>query len=598
MSAAVPPEVFDPKRLLAVYATGLLDTAAEENFDRLAGLAAMLLHAPYAFVTVVDETRSFWKSCIGIESDDPADRQNRVEDSFCQYVIGTGEPLIIGDAAADPRTATNPSIKSMGVAAWAGYPLLGPKGDVLGTFCVVDTVVREWSEQDVHVLATLAAAASAEIALRDAASSATAATVAVQRSQQRLTLLADVGEILAGTPDAEVAVGLLAERIVTLLCDWCLITVTDEVTGKRRDPGHAHRDPARRDEVAHYAALHVVSDDAPSATVLRTGRPVVLDHLDPSTFESLIGPQAREAIAALDPASAAIFPLQGRGAPFGLITLLNGRDRGAPTRGELSIARELSRRAGLSLENARLLSHHRRIADVLQASMLTEPPAIDDLQITVRYLPASEDAQVGGDWYDAFQQPDGATMIVIGDVTGHDLHAISAMGQLRTMMRTISYDRGDSPAQVLGRVDQVMAGLGVDTLCTALIVRVEPSSPGRPGRRLTWSSAGHPAPLIVHGSGTVETLTDVSDVLLGVRPSDDRHDHVAELPDGSTLVLVTDGVFERRTMTYDEGVSALRDVLSSLPQLPLEQLCDEVLARLVPDRPEDDVAVIAVRAIS
>ncbi len=317
--------------------------------------------------------------------------------------------MIIGDAAADPRTANNPSIKSMGVAAWAGYPLLGTNGDVLGTFCVVDTVVREWSEQDVHVLATLAAAASAEIALRDAASTATAATVAVAAQSAAAWRSSPMSaRSWRRTADAEVAVGLLAERIVTLLCDWCLITVIDDVTGKRRDLGHAHRDPARTDEVAHYAALHVVSDDAPSADVLRTGRPTVLAELDATVRETLLDPQARAVLAELNPSSAAIFPLQGRGAPFGLITLLNGPDRGAPTEGELSIARELSRRAGLSLENARLLSHHRRIADVLQASMLTEPPAIDDLQMAVRYLPASEDAQVGGDWYDAFVQPDGA----------------------------------------------------------------------------------------------------------------------------------------------------------------------------------------------
>lgn len=166
--AGVPDRVFDPRRLAAVARTGLLDTDAEEAFDRLATLAATLLETPFAFVTVVDDTRSFWKACVGVASPDPADRQNRVEDSFCQYVIGTQEPLIVDDAVADIRTRDNPSIESMGVAAWAGYPVHSPDGEVLGTFCVVDTKVRSWTERDVSVLETLSKAAAGEIALRAA----------------------------------------------------------------------------------------------------------------------------------------------------------------------------------------------------------------------------------------------------------------------------------------------------------------------------------------------------------------------------------------------------------------------------------------------
>jgi len=162
----VPAQVFDPDRLAAVRATGLLDTPAEEPFDRLARLASTLLDAPLAFVTVVDDRRSFWKSCIGVDATDLAERQNQVEQSFCQYVIGTQEPLIVDDAARDPRTRGNPSIAAMGVAAWAGFPVHSPDGQVLGTFCVVDTRVRAWSERDVNVLSTLSLAASGEIALR------------------------------------------------------------------------------------------------------------------------------------------------------------------------------------------------------------------------------------------------------------------------------------------------------------------------------------------------------------------------------------------------------------------------------------------------
>src|SRR4051812_8198319 len=146
----------------------LLDTGPEEPFDRLARTAASVLDAPLAFVTVVDERRSFWKSCIGVDAPDPEDRQNPVEESFCQYLVGSRAELLVGDAAADPRTRDNPSVEKMGVRAWAGFPLWSPDGQVLGSFCVVDTEPRRWTARDAEVLRTLAAAASGEVALRGA----------------------------------------------------------------------------------------------------------------------------------------------------------------------------------------------------------------------------------------------------------------------------------------------------------------------------------------------------------------------------------------------------------------------------------------------
>ncbi len=168
LTPRIREQVGSPRRLAAVRATGLLDTVAEEPFDRLARLAATTLRAPFAFVTVVDEQRSFWKSCIGVDATEPAERQNPVQESFCQYVVGSGSELVVGDAASDPRTCDNPSIASMGIAAWAGFPLRSPDGHVLGSFCVVDTTVRTWTADEVEILRSLADAATGEIALRAA----------------------------------------------------------------------------------------------------------------------------------------------------------------------------------------------------------------------------------------------------------------------------------------------------------------------------------------------------------------------------------------------------------------------------------------------
>lgn len=155
-----------PRRLAAVRATRLLDTSAEPAFDDLTRMAATVIGVPYAFATIVDDARSFWKSCFGIPADVP--HQNTVDESFCQYVVRSQTELIAGDTALDVRTRDNPSIASMGVRAWAGFPLLAPDGEVVGSFCVVDTQPREWSVRDVEILRTLSAAASHEIALRAA----------------------------------------------------------------------------------------------------------------------------------------------------------------------------------------------------------------------------------------------------------------------------------------------------------------------------------------------------------------------------------------------------------------------------------------------
>ncbi|GAA2502147.1 histidine kinase [Winogradskya humida] len=186
----VPAQVLDPARLAAVRRTGLLDTGAEEPFDRLTGLTATLLGTPFAFVTLVDENRSFWKSCIGITATDPAERQNTVEQSFCQYVIGAAAEVIVEDARTDARTYDNPSIDLMGVVAWAGFPVFSPDGHVLGSFCAVDTVPRKWTDHDVEVLRTMSRAAAGEIALRTALEDAQNAADRAEQSAQKANTLA------------------------------------------------------------------------------------------------------------------------------------------------------------------------------------------------------------------------------------------------------------------------------------------------------------------------------------------------------------------------------------------------------------------------
>ena len=131
-------------------------------------------------------------------------------------------------------------------------------------------------------------------------------------------------------------------------------------------------------------------------------------------------------------------------------------------------------------------SQQAQLAEVLQRSLLTDPPAMGEAQIVARYVPAAEAARVGGDWYDAFPQRDGRAVLVIGDVVGHDTVAAAAMGQLRALLRGIAHYSGAGPAEVLRGLDEAIADMHTDTLATAAVARLEPT-----GRRRRFQ----PSPL-------------------------------------------------------------------------------------------------------
>jgi PAS domain S-box-containing protein len=240
----------------------------------------------------------------------------------------------------------------------------------------------------------------------------------------------------------------------------------------------------------------------------------------------------------------------------------------------------------------------RALSDRLQQALLTPPPEPDHLQVAVRYRPAAHGAQVGGDWYDAFLQPDGATMLVIGDVVGHDSDAAAAMGQLRGLLRVLAYDNEEPPSATLSRAEHVARGLAVSTLATVVLARIErhPDVAVAGTRVLRWSNAGHLPPVLLAPDGTTSLLATRPDLMLGIDCDAPRADHTAEIDDGHTLLLVTDGLVERRDAGLDAGLATLRAALRDLGETPLEELCDTLLARMLPEPGADDVAIVAVRA--
>jgi serine phosphatase RsbU (regulator of sigma subunit)/PAS domain-containing protein len=435
---------------------------------------------------------------------------------------------------------------------------------------------------------------------------------------RRAALLAEVNRQLGETLDAEEAVARFARLIVPTLADWCLLTLVDprqapgadRLTGSTeardwrrglRDVSWAHVERDLVPVLEQYAGtrLDALGDDSPLARARTSGRPVVLPaHAERAFLDALDPGPAREAMRRLAPESAAVIPVSGRSDILALITVVTGRGRRPLNDQDVETLVDAAARAGFALDNARLYNQQRDLAEQLQRSLLTEPPEPDHVQIVARYEPAAEAAQIGGDWYDAFLQPDGDTVLVIGDVVGHDYTAAAAMGQLRGLLRGIAVHSGGGPADILSGLDQAMRTLLIETTATAVVARVEQSDDER--RRgvthLRWANAGHPPIMVVNPDGSVVALPAVeADVLLGVDPESERRETTITLDRGATILLFTDGLVERRDQDLTSGLSRLQRTLGELAHLPLDELCDQLLARLLPATREDDVALVAVR---
>ena len=236
-----------------------------------------------------------------------------------------------------------------------------------------------------------------------------------------------------------------------------------------------------------------------------------------------------------------------------------------------------------------------QLAETLQRNLLGEPPQVAGLETAVRYLPATRHAQVGGDWYDAFPVPDGTTMLVIGDVEGHDAPAAAAMSQARGMLRAIAQSVVGSPARVLTALDTTFANLHMRTLVTVAVAAVDVRCvSGAGGVTLCWSNAGHPPPVLVCADGSTVLLERTPDRLLGVTPGTERHDHTVTLRPGDTVLFYTDGLVEQRGTSLDEGTELVVETLRRIGREPLDRLCDELLGGLHGPI-DDDVALLAVR---
>lgn len=225
--------VSDPRRLRALRDTFLLDTPAEEAFDRLTRLAMRLVDAPVALITLVDEKRQFFKSCIGLPQPWASERETPLSHSFCQYVVATNQPLLIRDARQHELLAENGAVADLNVIAYLGVPLITSEGINLGSFCVIDHQPRDWTEDDLAILNDLSHSVLSEIELR---------TEIDEKNQveTELTLLLEISRLLGSSLEFPNLLQKVAERLVPQIADWALLHL-DDFSDEKIDVGIAHR---------------------------------------------------------------------------------------------------------------------------------------------------------------------------------------------------------------------------------------------------------------------------------------------------------------------------------------------------------------------
>ncbi|MGX1562483.1 SpoIIE family protein phosphatase [Streptomyces sp. NPDC055506] len=422
-------------------------------------------------------------------------------------------------------------------------------------------------------------------------------TRALEDLTERLTLVAEITDVLGQTLETDEALVRLGRLLVPRLADWAAV---DLLVGS----GQVHRvavtGPAGREaglEGGHQRLTEAgEGDHSPLVQVLNGADPVLQQEADPAAPPaSLLAAVHDDFLRTVGSTSAITVPLGPRRQITGALTVVRTDPELPFDSDDLDVVSDIGRRVGLVIDNARRFGRQRAVAEAMQRNLLAPPPQPGSLRLAARYQPAPAGSQVGGDWYDAFERKDGTLALVIGDVVGHDLTAAAGMAQLHGILRSLAWDHTGPPGAVVDRLDDAMPAITTVPMATLVLALLE-GNPHTGPWTLRWTSAGHPPPLLLTRDGQAQYLEAGQGVVLGVPPGTggSRPSAARSLPPGSTLLLYTDGLIEIPGSDLDTGLARLRRHALALAHKPLDTLCDQLPARMPPGS-TDDVALLALR---
>ncbi|WP_097258000.1 MULTISPECIES: SpoIIE family protein phosphatase [unclassified Streptomyces] len=421
----------------------------------------------------------------------------------------------------------------------------------------------------------------------------------------RLSYLYEAGLRIGTTLDVRRTAEELSEVAVPRMADFVTVELLDTVLRGEEPTGAVHR--MRRTALKESQAGHplqpvgdliqFVVADTPMVAALQRGKAVLVSDLHTAQDWRAQDPEGARQALDYGIHSLVTVPLQARGIVLGIVNFWRGADSARFEEEDVAVAEELVARAAVAIDNARRYSREHAMAVTLQRSLL--PVGLPDqavLEIASRYLPAQ--SGVGGDWFDVIPLPGFRVALVVGDVVGHGLHAAVNMGRLRTAVLNFS-SLDLAPDELLGRLDEMVTRLDTQsasadddraplTGTTCLYAIYDPV-----GGHCTLSRAGHVAPAVVDAQGRV-TFPDVPlSPPLGVGGYPFEAGEL-DLPEGSRLVLFTDGLIENRGRDIDEGLELLSSTIARADRTP-EETCRALMETMLPETPSDDVALLVAR---
>ena len=427
-----------------------------------------------------------------------------------------------------------------------------------------------------------------------------------RRLQWRLSTVIEAGKRIGTTLNIDRTAQELADFATQHFADLVTVDLLDsELRGQdapAEDAAVLRRAAQRSAESGHleskirFQELHTFPDGSPPDRALTTGQP----SKHKLGAGSAVPPEFLRAGESSLIGSMLAVPLRARNRTLGVTQFFRCLNSDHFDDEDLLLAQEIADRAAVAVDNARRYTHARTAALTLQRSLLPQLTQQQTaVEVAYRYLPASAQAGVGGDWYDVIPLSGARVAFVVGDVVGRGIHAAATMGRLRTAVRTLA-DIDLPPDELLTHLDDVVLRLSAEAAtqsgtenagdigATCLYAVYDPIS-----RRCTLARAGHVLPTVVTRDAGAELLELPPGPPLGLGGLPFESAEI-DLPEGSLLVLYTDGLIESRDQDIETNVALLRQALAR-PDRGLEGICDTLLETLLPPRPTDDVALLVAR---
>jgi signal transduction histidine kinase len=413
---------------------------------------------------------------------------------------------------------------------------------------------------------------------------------AQNRDQERLDLLVRAGEIFHQSLDVSATLDNVARLAVESFADICLFDLIDERSERLFVTASAHRDPSKELALASVSTILYVEEYGvhPVVQVSRTGKPFFLPHIDEQTLmRHAASRQHEQYMRRFKYRSKIVVPVIAQNHIFGALTFVRTGDTKDFDGSDFQFAIELGRRAGLAVANAKQFHREQYVAETLQRAFLPRRfPLREGLEVSAHYRPGSTEADIGGDWYDAFEDDRGNIVLTIGDVTGKGVEAARLMVLMRQAIRVATLYSSE-PEKIANACNRLLLKEVGDRLASAFIGVLNPHT-----RMLHYISAGHAPPMLRLANRELQRLQAPS-APLGAFRDLSLEVHHTQCPEGSLLVLYTDGVIEA-SRDVILGEQMLERVLRSDAVMHAANPAEFIERAVANEAPRDDIAILTI----